>query len=147
MKFALVVCAVLATAFAIGCIGQGGPDETGAKDCGTDLACIKASWGACEKAKVRTTQEVEGITLKMYGLVKGGTSDACSVYLKVEDIIVPENAPLEQKLGAETLIKGKDMTCVAPVDQDVMALSVDDLSKCSGSLADSINTIRGITGK
>lgn len=148
MKAVLAIVLVLSIAAISGCVGSAPAiDETGAKDCVGDLDCLQAAWNACEKAKIRRTENLDGMVLEMYGLVMGGTTESCKIYVKVENIIMPANASIEQKLGAEALIKGKDMTCTAAVTGESTPIDFNDLSKCSGSLVDSINTIKSMTGQ
>ena len=80
----------------------------------------------------------------MYGEVKGGTVDSCTVYMKVEDFSFGPDATAEEAMAA-SMFKGKEMTCTGPVSEEGM--DVDPTSDaCSGSLVDTMNALQSYEG-
>ncbi len=94
----------------------------------------------CEKAIVNTDQEFNGFSIRVFSAVKGGSINNCTVFFRIEDITVPENASFEEKMGA-VLFKGKEAECNAPIDVVKQDLSNIDFEQyCHGSLVDLIKT-------
>ena len=148
-KLLLVPAAILPILLVAGC--SGGLGGSGAKDCGTDLSCFSQLAASCTPVKVTVdTSTLPGASssspaIVMLSEVQGGTTSACKVYYKIEDVKFPAGTP-EQYKHSGSIIKGLDMTCTLPVSgmsalpgsgMSANPLSSSDMAqKCTGKLID-----------
>ena len=131
----VVLLAIIAAVFLSGCTGEP------MKDCGSDSTCFEAAIAACERAKVRTTDtdpSMGGATVTVYGEVRGGTVDSCTVYMKIEDFSFGQDVTPEEQAAAG-MMKGADMTCTGPIVDGRMDADPNS-DACTGSLVDIMNT-------
>jgi len=141
MRALVIPILILAIVLIAGCVGS----ETSLqlKDCGSDAACFTEASANCTPAKIRTTDVNSGVTIIMYSSVHGGNLTACEYYMKYEDIQLPSNASAMYASQAN-LLRGKDITCVIPVQSGGMLSSLSSIASsaittvCRGSLVDAL---------
>lgn len=112
LKYALSLISILLAVFLIsGCLGG-----SAAKDCGDDMICFVEAAQTCTPAKLTVLESGSLVYME----IKGGTTDACTVYYDYD---------------MDTVGK-MDMTCTTPTTQ--IAISSPDAlcDYCSGSLRD-----------
>jgi len=141
MKALVISILILAIVLIAGCVGI----EAGLqlKDCGSDPECFAEASANCTPAKIRITNVNAGVTVIAYSSVHGGNLTACEYYMKYEDIQLPSNAS-EMYVSKANLLRGKDITCVIPVQSGGMLSSLSSISSsaittvCRGSLVDAL---------
>lgn len=125
MQKMVVGIGLIGLVFLLGCSQNiGSTDTTNYKDCGTDQACLQASFKNCEWAKGTVVDEKATV----YGELRGKTSDGlkCRVYMR-----------LDKAEGAPDLVLGKDALCeVSFTDPTVDFTTIDVAKDCKGPLAE-----------
>jgi hypothetical protein len=159
-----VVFVVIAIVVALLLMGQGGqkPPETGpadngtgtsVKDCGTaygsdagdaGFACFSEAAASCTPAKVKLSSAATVISagFLMSQEITGGTTQACKLYVKMDDMYAPTgmNASATQTFNILAgMFKGKAMNCVIPADQIAGSVEGPNMCDvCTGPLMDAM---------
>jgi hypothetical protein len=118
------------------------------KDCGNDTACFEEAAADCTPAKLTVAESGEGFELAFTSEIRGQSGDNCTLYMKYDTFSfegVDEFPEEFQQQFSEltTLVEGKEMTCLIPMEligsTDIEADVIKDY--CTGSLKDGLEQL------